>query len=158
MKVRNSTLNSIKLWTANIMELFCAQIFLLVLLPLSSKASIATSHFTSYKIKAFGDDQNQKRTNKESIADCCASCIFDFWNVFLFDKVSLVCTTTNLDRVKLDNQGIQAYVNDLTKPFASCSKTHPFAFQYGDRCCATKVAGVNKDLWNPLAIFLSLGA
>ena len=89
------------MWTANIMGIFVAQIFLLFLLPLPSKASIATSQFTSYKIKSFEDDQSHKTSKKESIVKCKASCIFATCNVFLYDKKKLLCTTKNHDRVKL---------------------------------------------------------
>ena len=79
--------------------------------------------------------------------------LYSLAHVFLFDKASRLCTTRNLDTVNLDIEGIQAYVNDLTKPVGSCSETHPFAYQDGDRCCATRVAGVEEDLWNPLVYF-----
>ena len=46
--------------------------------------------------------------------------------------------------------------SDERRPLISCPDTHPFAYQAGARCCQTRQAGVDANLWTDWGIFLSL--
>jgi hypothetical protein len=144
------------------MYLYLALILIFSLVSLSSSSAITHSHYTSFMISQTltKDDPNCKISTQETIAECGASCSINSCNVFKFDKTSKKCVAAKVEKIKLDEQGVMAYVDDSDerKPQilkSKCPETHPFAYQEGARCCQTRLAGVGEELWADHGIFLS---